>query len=181
MYVLSDSHYRLTGLLPLFLLGAVLGRVGHTTARTQRATAALGLLAGCGWLVGKALHWSTDPGRWVDNTLDVALSALVVAAVCAAAGAPALLGVVSRAVLRPVAVIGTVALSTYALQFVLLVLLVRHGPAWLPFGWRPAAVFVAACLLVSWWWARLVGTGPLEWAFGALSGRALLQRQPARG
>lgn len=177
VYVLSDSHYRLTGLLPLFLLGVVVGRVGHTHRHTLHLTLAVGVAAAIGWLAGKALHLSTDPGRWVDNTHDLALCAIVFAVVCMAAGAPAAVGKVSRVALRPAALIGTVALSAYALQFVLLKVLVQHPPSWLPFGWQPAVVFVGACLLLSWLWARTIGKGPLEWATSELSGRSLVRRR----
>lgn len=180
-YLLSDPHYRVTGLLPLFLLGVVIGRVGHARPRTLRITSAVGALGVLGWVAGKALHLSTDPGRWIDNTHDLALSAIVFAVVCAATGAPALVGTVSRAVLRPVAAIGTVALSAYALQFLLLKLLIHHAPAWLPFGWKPAVVFIVACLVLSWLWARFIGKGPLEWLTAELSGRSLVRRRQATG
>lgn len=177
LYVLSDPHYRVTGLLPLFLLGVVLGRVGHARPQTVRLTFAVGVLGALGWVAGKALHLSTGHGQWIDNTHDLALSAIVFAATCAAAGAPAILGRLSQVVLRPVAAIGTVALSAYALQFVLLKLLVQHPPSWLPFGWKPAVVFIAACLAISWLWARYVGKGPLEWLTAELSGRSLVRRR----
>lgn len=175
-YALSDEHYRLTGLLPLFLLGVVIGRVGHTRVRTLWATAVVGAAGVMGWLVGKALHWGTEPGRWIDNTHDLALSALAFAGICAAAGLPALRGRVVREILRPVALVGTVALSVYALQFVLLKVLVQHAPAWLPFGWQPAVVFIAGCLMIGWLWARFVGRGPLELALAWLSGKSLMPR-----
>lgn len=176
-YVLSDSHYRLTGLLPLFLLGVFIGRVAHTRARTLQLTFVIGVSGAIGWLAGKALHLSAEPGRWIDNTHDLALCTIAFAVVCVAAGARAPLGTAARAVLRPIAVIGTVALSAYALQFPLLRILVHHAPAWLPFGWRPAVVFIVLCLVLSWAWARLVGQGPLEWLLAQLSGKRLLARR----
>lgn len=174
VYALSDPHYRLTGLLPLFLLGVVIGRVGHNRPRTLRLTGAVGVLAAIGWVAGKAAQLATPPGRWIDNTHDLALSAIVFAAVCAAVRLPAVAGTFSRALARPVALIGTVSLSVYALQFVLIKLLVQHPPAWLPFGWKPALVFIVGCLALGWLWARLVGTGPLEWLLGRLSGKTVL-------
>ncbi|WP_265446886.1 acyltransferase family protein [Flexivirga meconopsidis] len=180
VYVLSDSHYRVTGLLPVFLLGLILGRVGHARPRVLRATLALGVLAAAAWAFGRAMGWSTYPGRFIDNTHDLALSGIVFALVGMAAATAPRAGTVIRALLRPVATIGTVALSLYALQFVLIRLLVQHGPDWLPFGWKPAVVFIVACLLISWLWARLIGTGPIEWVVNVLSGRRRVRRAGQR-
>lgn len=179
LYVLSDPHYRVTALLPLFLLGVVLGRVGHTRPSTLRATAAIGAVGMAGWVAGKALHLSTEPGRWIDNTHDLALSTLVFAGVCAVVGSAHGWRRAAHIVLRPVAAIGTVALSAYALQFVMLRLLVQHPPPGMSIGWRPAAVFVIGCLAISWLWARFVGKGPLEWLTAELSGRSLVRRRAA--
>ncbi|NNG41264.1 DUF1624 domain-containing protein [Flexivirga sp. ID2601S] len=180
VYVLSDSHYRVTGLLPVFLLGLILGRVGHCRPRVLRATLALGVAAAAAWVIGRALGWSTYPGRFVDNTHDLALSAIVFALVGMATAAAPRAGTVIRALirtlLRPVATIGTVALSLYALQFVLIKLLVQHPVGWLPYGWKPAVVFIVTCLLIAWLWARLIGTGPVEWVVNLLSGRRLVRR-----
>jgi uncharacterized protein len=179
-WVVLDSHYRLTNLLPFFLAGALLLRHG---ARRDRLLWGLLAVAPLAWLVAPTLQRLRPDADFVsgshpDTLHDVGLVALAYVAVVllATASRPAPF---AGAVLGPLRALGTVALSLYVLHVGVLAL-------WAPDGLRPSGndypgwlVIVPGMVLVGVLWARRVGAGPLEWLVGTLTGRRRRRRVAA--
>lgn len=172
-WVVLDSHYRLTNLLPFFLAGALLLRHG---ARRDRLLWGLLALAPLAWLVSPAVERLAPgvdlrSGTWPDTLHDLGLVALAYVAVVALATGRASSRRPAAAVLDVLGALGTVALSLYVLHVGVLAL-------WAPQGLRPTGndvlgwlLVVPGMVLVGVLWARVVGPGPLEWLLGVLTGR----------
>ncbi|WP_148232343.1 acyltransferase family protein [Janibacter sp. HTCC2649] len=165
-WLVTNVHYRVLTLLPLFLVGAVLARRGLGDERTSWWCALGGLTmlwaSFAAELLGHPVVFSGDyPDQVQENGLALAAYGIVMAVDIAAGGRPAV-----YAVLRPLSLVGQVALSLYVFHVVLLVPLIPRFPAggWLPFG---LLLFVA--LVTAWAWARFVGRGPVEWLVDRLS------------
>ncbi|MFT4050816.1 MAG: heparan-alpha-glucosaminide N-acetyltransferase domain-containing protein [Microbacterium sp.] len=179
-WVVLGSSYRLTNLLPFFLLGILLARHGF---RRDRATWAMLAIAPVPYLVRplgeRLLGWpDAVSGSYPDTLHDVGL-------VFAASGVVLLLaGVrtepwqrVVRVSFSFLASVGQLALSLYLLHIGVLWL-------WSAVGWHRYpddpllwGAVVVGTLAVGWLWWRFVGTGPVEWLMGAVTGR----RRPLRG
>jgi uncharacterized protein len=165
-WLVTNTHYRVLTLLPLFLVGAVLARrgLGDERASWWCALAGLTLL----WasfaadLLGHPVVFSGDhPDQVQENGLALAAYGIVMAVDIAAGRRPAV-----YAVLRPLSLVGQVALSLYVFHVVLLVPLIPSFPegGWLPFG-----LLLAVAVVTSWTWARFIGRGPVELVIDALS------------
>lgn len=169
--LMAGTSYRAVSLLPFFMLGAALAAAGllrraRLLALIAGAVAAvLGVLRLLGVLRARTLSGDVMD-QWWDLTL-VALALAVVAAVLALGGA-------GRArVRRPVAELGAVALSVYALQIVVLKPLMdldvwQSSSAW---GWVCLLVLVVVPSVVMVTWRRLLGPGPLETLVALVTGK----------
>ena len=180
-WVVLSTHYRLTNLLPFFLLGALLLRHGFRRDALLWTMLAVAPLA---WLVRPALErgqLATDvsSGSYPDTLHDVGLVFLtyVVVVVLAGVRSPGPTRVVA-AVFEPLRAVGTLALSLYVLHVAMLAL-------WAPGGVWPAEndllgwlVIVPGTLAIGYLWWRFVGTGPVEWLMGAATGRRKPLRRP---
>ncbi|MFD6700741.1 MULTISPECIES: hypothetical protein [unclassified Microbacterium] len=170
--VLGHS-YRLTNLLPFFLLGALLLRGGLRRDRTMWIMLAVAPLAYAVLpVLEKGLHLTGFvSGTYPDTLHDVGLVFVTYAIVVILATLPARQPVV-EAIFAPLRVWGGLALSLYLLH-VWIVSLWARGIGGYPaqnvtIGW---ATIVVLPLVVAWLWGRFVGTGPVEWIMGAVSGR----------
>lgn len=179
--VLGHS-YRLTNLLPFFLLGALLLRSGLRRDRTMWIMLAIAPFAyAVRPVLEKGLHQPAAlSGSYPDTLHDVGLVFVAYAAIVLLASLPRR-GPVVDGVFAPLRVWGQLALSLYLLH-VWIVSLWATSVGWptanMPIAW---ASVVLVPLAVAWLWWRFVGTGPVEWLMGAVSGRpkALLVRRRA--
>ncbi|MFJ4166431.1 acyltransferase family protein [Microbacterium sp. NPDC089698] len=169
--VLGHS-YRLTNLLPFFLLGALLLRSGLRRDRTMWTMLAIAPFAyAVRPILEKGLHQPADvSGSYPDTLHDVGLVFVAYAAIVLLAELPRRSAVVDGT-FAPLRSWGQLALSLYLLH-VWIVALWARSIGWptanLPVAW---ASVVLVPLAVAWLWWRLVGTGPVEWLMGAVSGR----------
>ena len=169
--VLGHS-YRLTNLLPFFLLGALLLRNGLRRDRTMWIMLAVAPFAyAVRPVLEKGLHQpAAVSGSYPDTLHDVGLVFVAYAAIVLLAELPRR-GAVLDGVFAPLRIWGQLALSLYLLH-VWIVSLWARSIGWpavnMPLAW---ASVVLLPLAVAWLWWRFVGTGPVEWLMGAVSGR----------
>lgn len=176
-WLFLGRSYRVTNLLPFFLLGGLLMRAGFGG---RRLGVTLLAVAAPLWLVRPVVELfggASVSGSYPDTLHDAGLVAFVV-------GALILLlplserrnGRVISAMFLPLRAIGSVALSLYVLQVGLIGLIATGSP-----------ILDSASRLLIWvlivigvplagvlWW-RFVGKGPLEWLIGIVSGRYRLR------
>lgn len=165
-WLISNTHYRVLTLLPLFLVGAVLARRGLDDERTSWWCLLGGLAmvwaSFAAELLGYPVVFSGDhPDQVQESGLALAAYGLVMASDIAGARQPSV-----YAVLRPLALIGQVALSLYVFHVALLVPLI---PAFPEGGWLPFILLLVVALVTAWAWARFIGRGPVEWLIDRLS------------
>lgn len=165
-WLVTNTHYRVLTLLPLFLVGAVLARRGLSDERTAwwclLGGVALVWASFAAELLGHPVVFSGDHADQVqENGLALAAYGLVMATDLARAQRSG-----AYAVLRPLALIGQVALSLYVFHVVLLVPLI---PAFPEGGWLPFGLLLVVALVTAWAWARFVGRGPIEWVIDRVS------------
>ncbi|WP_392541898.1 heparan-alpha-glucosaminide N-acetyltransferase domain-containing protein [Oryzobacter telluris] len=178
-WVALSAHYRLTNLLPFFLLGALLLRHGFRRDVLLWTVLAVAPLA---YLVVPVLlrlrpEADVSSGSLPDTLHDLGLvlgayAVTVLVVTVRGARAMRVVGVVTV----PLLAAGAVSLSLYLLHVGVLAL-------WAPGGPRPAEndllgwlVIVPGTMAAGFLWWRLVGTGPAEWLVGALTAR----RKPRR-
>lgn len=159
-WLVTNTHYRVLTLLPLFLVGAVLARRGLDDERTTWWCLLGGLAmvwaSFAAELLGHPVVFSGDyPDQMQENGLALAAYGLVMATDIAGARQSSV-----YAVLRPLALIGQVALSLYVFHVALLVPLI---PAFPEGGWLPFILLLVVALVTAWAWARFLGRGPVEW------------------
>lgn len=172
----TDPNYRVSNLLPMFLLGSVLFAWGWV-ARPDRRSCVSMLVAGVAlnavasrWLAGQA-----DPmsGSIPDTLADLGL-------VLFALGLAGLLiaGPTGRTALEPVALLGTVALSAYVLQVAVVAAMAHligrsYPPDAVPqlMALLMVAIIVVAIPVVCVLWAQRFRYGPVEWLIGRATGR----------
>lgn len=170
-WFVADPHYRVTSLLPFFLAGALLVKSGLARHPT-RAGSAAAVLIGSGLEI-LASAWRSSLGEPVtsgalpDAVHDAALVTLVLGACGLLATWP-----LARRAARPVAELGTVALSVYVLQIAVIAWINREEvrPV-LENDWTSWWLIVLGVAVIGWAWARWIGRGPVEWLTGLVSGR----------
>lgn len=165
-WLVTNTHYRVLTLLPLFLVGAVLARRGLDDDRTAWWCLMVGVaLVWASFaleLLGHRVVFSGDhPDQVQENGLALAAYGVVMATDIAGDRRPSM-----YAVLRPIALIGQVALSLYVFHVVLLVPLIPKFPEG---GWWPMGLLLGVSLVTAWAWARFIGRGPVEWLIDRLS------------
>lgn len=172
-WVLTGPSYRLVNLLPFFLVGAVLIRHGLRRDWLLWVFAVVAPIAYVTALVAeRLLTIPTLSGDYSDTLHDVGLVfAVYVLVVLAASVQKEGAQRFWQVVFEPVRACGQVALSLYLLHVGLIAVWSNvHGrPAENVFaGWL---VIVPGVILAGWLWWRFVGTGPVEWVMGLLTGR----------
>lgn len=172
-WIFTGQQYRVVNLLPFFLLGAVLVRHGFRRDALLWTMAAIAPVAYIVWGVAAFTDLvPTESGHYTDTARDVGLVlATYVVVVLAATTRPGAARRVWDAIFVPLRACGQVALSLYVLHVGLIGL-------WNTANGRPVdnvylgwLVIVPGMILVGWIWWRFVGTGPVEWVMGWISGR----------
>lgn len=167
--VLGHS-YRLTNLLPFFLLGALLLRHGLRRDRTMWGMLAIAPVA---YLVRpvaeRMLHVDFISGSYPDTLHDIGL-VFAAYAVIVLLATPTRPQPVVDAVFVPLKAWGRVALSLYLLHVGIIALwLGGQGARPAENAWGGWLLVVVVPLAVGWLWWRFVGNGPVEWLLGLVS------------
>jgi len=169
------TSYRLTNLLPMFLLGVIAFRFGMPAGRRVLISlAAIGIvLLPVQVLVGKLIgpEWAVS-GGWADTAHDLALVLLTYVVVSALAGIRSQGAArVVAAVFLPFRACGSVALSLYVLQVALIAWWVDQGIGYNGNHLIHWIILVPGLMVAGTLWWRFVGLGPFECLLGFLSGR----------
>ncbi len=180
-WIVFGSNYRLLGLLPMFLLGALALRRGLPTGRALFGIGFAGvLLWAAGPIAERMLGWpQPTSGSALDTARDLGLVALAYVGVAALAQLrePAARRVVD-AVFVPFRACGTVALSLYVVQVALIGWWARSGIGYQHDDLLRWLILVPGLMLLGVLWWRFVGLGPVEWLIGAVTGRYRRRRSP---
>lgn len=168
------TSYRLVNLLPFFLLGALLLRHGFKRDGLLWAMAAVAPVAYVARAVAEKMLWVQDvrSGDYLDTLHDVGLVfAVYVVIVLVSTARASAIRKGWEAVSLPFQAWGQLALSLYVLHVGLIALWARANG--MPtentyLGWLLVVPGVALIGLA--WW-RWVGTGPVEWVMGLVTGR----------
>ena len=168
--LVAGQSYRAVSLLPFFALGALVAATGLLDR--PRRLGELSLLATAGlapaYLLVRRPAGGTLSGDFVDQLFDLALVALAVTLVALAVAATT-----RRGILRPLADLGAIALSVYALQLVVL----RPLMGWegwttsATLGWASLLVLVSVPSALMIGWRRILGPGPLERVVALVTGK----------
>lgn len=182
------GSYPVVGWVPIMMIGVGLARLGLDRARVVAWTGAAGVVAFVVGLVGtlaiSELGLQDQPSTgvlWLDAvgaslfTVGNVGAALAVVAGLIALTALTAPGVrrVAAAVLSPVAAAGSMPLTVYTVQVVVLWATIRieagvpTDDSWATLGW-----LTLGSLLGAWLWRRFIGRGPLEWLVAVASGRS---------
>lgn len=173
-----SPHYRVTNLLPWFLVGALLFRIGfggRTAGWILLAVAVPAWLARPLWNGATGAEFSPS-GSYLDTLHDagLVLGVLGVLMLLASLRGRRSAAVV-RAVFLPLQAIGSVSLSLYVFQVALVGWMSANGITYGrtdPVAWL-VLVLGVPLLGILWW--RFVGKGPIEWLIGVVSGRYRLR------
>lgn len=160
-WVVASRHYRLTNLLPFFLVGGFIALRG-LRRRDLRVVTLLGV-AGLPAIVASAvLMESRTSGSFVDNISDLALSFTAFGVIMLLAGAARSHGAVRA--LAPLAAVGAVSLSAYVFHVLLIAAFNRYvgWPTLLGHPLLPSVVVLVLTVGVGWLWWRMLGRGPVE-------------------
>ncbi len=173
-WVFLGYSYRLTNLLPFFLLGALLMRHGF---RRDRYLVAMAIVAPIAYAVRPVVTavFDTPPhvsGSYVDTLHDVGLvlAVYVVIVFLATVDRPKPARIIAI-VFEPLRAIGSVALSLYLLHVALIALWTSLGFAVVDNDYVRLLLLVPAMVVAGWLWWRFIGVGPVEWLLGWVTGR----------
>ena len=178
-WIFLGPQYRVVNLLPFFLLGALLVRHGFRRDALLWTMAGIAPVAYLTWAITAFADLvPTQSGNYTDTARDIGLVlAAYVLVVLAATARPGGARRFWDAVFVPLRACGQVALSLYLLHVGLIALwndaYGRPAENFYP-GWL---VIVPGMILVGWLWWRLVGTGPVEWVMGWITGRPKQMRR----
>jgi hypothetical protein len=172
-WIFLGPQYRVVNLLPFFLLGALLVRHGFRRDALLWTMAGIAPVAYLTW--GVAAYTDlvpTQSGNYTDTARDIGLVfAAYVLVVLAATTKPGRARRFWDAVFVPLRACGQVALSLYLLHVGMIALwnnAYGRPESNVYLGWL---VIVPGMILVGWLWWRFVGTGPVEWVMGWITGR----------
>ncbi|MHC9045977.1 acyltransferase family protein [Microbacterium saperdae] len=172
-WIFLGPQYRVVNLLPFFLLGALLVRHGFRRDALLWTLAGIAPIAFLTWGVTAFTDLvPTQSGNYTDTARDIGLVlAVYVVVVLAATTRPGRARRFWDAIFVPLRACGQVALSLYVLHVGLIAL--WNNAYGLPvanayLGWF---VIVPGMMLVGWLWWRFIGTGPVEWVMGWITGR----------
>lgn len=179
-WVFLGHNYRLVNLVPMFLIGALLLRAGFSRGRLLWVLAAFAPVAFIAWPVAERfLGVVVRPGDYLDTLKDLGLVfAVYVVVVLAATTTRESWKRFWSALFVPFVACGQVALSLYLLHVWLIALWNTNYGRPVDNAYLAWLVIVPGMMLVGWLWWRFVGTGPVEWLMGWVSGR---RKQLLRG
>lgn len=172
-WVFLGAQYRVVNLLPFFLVGALLMRHGFRRDALLWTMAGIAPVAYIVWGVGTFTGLApTVSGHYTDTARDIGLVfAVYVIVVLAATARPGGARRFWDALFVPLIACGQVALSLYVLHVGVISLWARNFGRPTENVWLGWLVIVPGMILVGWLWWRFVGTGPVEWVMGWLTGR----------
>ncbi len=191
-WIALGSSYRVLGLLPLLVLGILLGR--WATGRNGRlgivlAAGALLFAVSVPWREAAVVADAYTSGSFPDLLRDLGLSLIAYSSIALLVdGTRGWFQRATRLVLRPLSAQGEMALSVYTLQ-VLVLAAVWASPlgatdgGWVGTsrGWLITGGVLVICAVFAIVWSRVFGTGPLERVIGALTGRHPFTQPRAAG
>jgi uncharacterized protein len=167
-------NYRLTNLLPFFLLGALLMRHGFGRDPYLWAMAVVAPIAYAVRPVWNALTDGPNAvsGSFPDTLHDLGLvfAVYVVIVLLATVRRPAPARVIAIA-FEPLRAIGAVALSLYVLHVGILAIWARTGFTMVTSDVVSWLIIVPGMVVAGWLWWRFIGVGPLEYLLGWVTGR----------
>jgi uncharacterized protein len=183
-WVFLSPHYRVTNLLPWFLVGALLFRIRFGDRTMGWLMLAIAVPA---WWLGPLWRGATGEqfsvsGSYLDTMHDAGLVLFAMGLIVLLASIRnRRAGALVRAVFVPFRAIGSVSLSLYVFQVAVVALMsaggIRFGTTD-PVAWL---VLVIGVPLIGILWWRFVGKGPIEWLIGVVTGRYRVgQAAPAR-
>jgi uncharacterized protein len=173
-------NYRLIHLLPMFLIGVVLLRLGLPGGRALYALAAVAVVLFVVRPVTEALLGiqRAASGTYADTAHDLSLVLLCYVAVTALAAvrAPTWRRIIDG-VFVPFRACGSIALSLYVVQIALIAFWASIGLGYQENEYLLWLVLVPGLMAlgVLWWYA--VGLGPVEWLLGTVTGRYRWRRR----
>jgi len=164
------TSYRLTNLLPFFLLGALLLR-RPLRGRARWVTAGGAAIAYLVKPIAERLLGveSFVSGSYPDTLHDAGLVMLTVVVVSWLSDSRGRVHAVSQTILAPVKAVGVVALSVYLLHVALLAWVAPGGARTTENDYLAWLVIVPVVFVVGATWQRFVGTGPVEWLIRVLT------------
>lgn len=179
-WLVLGTSYRVLSLLPMLLLGIVLGRwaLGHTRRTTIAAGAGVVVFAASiPWRELAVAAGTYTSGSSPDLLRDLGLSLI------AYGGLSLLVDATrgrwrqgARGVLLPITAQGQMALSIYVLHVVALMVIWASpiavaGAGWVGTsrGWLLTAALLVGCALFALVWSRTLGTGPIERLVGIVT------------
>lgn len=179
-WTFTGPSYRVTNLLPFFLLGALLLRHGF---RRDRLLGLIAIVAVVAYparpILERVLGFESISGSYTDTLHDLGLVLAVHVSVVllTTVGAPAARRMIDAALL-PFRAVGSLALSIYVLQVAVVSTLARAG-----YGYAADTPWAFLVMVLGVWaagvlWWRFCGTGPIEWATGQLTRRVPALRRP---
>ncbi|UPL11300.1 heparan-alpha-glucosaminide N-acetyltransferase domain-containing protein [Microbacterium sufflavum] len=171
-WVVMSPNYRLVNLLPFFLVGGLMIRHGLRRDRLLAVIACLAPSAYAVWGITEYLDLlRAQSGDYTDTLRDVGLVLATYVVVVLAATARGGAGRLWSTVFVPFVACGQVALSLYLLHVGLIALWNNAYGRPLENVWLGWLVIVPGMVLIGWLWWRFVGTGPVEWVMGWITGR----------
>jgi uncharacterized protein len=172
-WLFLSPHYRVTNLLPWFLLGALLFRIrfgGRRAAWIMLAISVPAWWAGPFWRGATGAPFSPS-GSYLDTLHDAGLVLLTLSVIMLLASLPGRAARVVRAGFLPFQAIGSISLTLYVFQVGVVAVMSANGISYGttdPVAWL---VLVLGVPLVGVLWWRFLGKGPIEWLIGVVSGR----------
>ncbi len=172
-WAIMSPHYRLINLLPFFLIGGLLIRHGLRRDRLLVVTVAVAVVSYLAWgVVSRTDVVQSESGYYLDTLKDVGLVfAVYVLVVLAATARREGAKRFWHPIFVPLIACGQVALSLYLLHVGIIALYARAYGRPTENFWPGWLLIVPGMVLVGWLWWRFVGTGPVEWVMGWLTGR----------
>ncbi len=181
-WLVLGNSYRVSNLLPFFLLGALLIRHGF---RRDRLLWAMAIIAPIAYLVRPVSERLSGAAETVSGTyadtlhdLGLVLAVYVVIVLLATVRAPRPARVISI-VFEPLRAIGAVALSLYVAHVGLIALWMQMGSFSTGPDYLRWLILVPGIVVAGWLWWRFIGVGPLEWLLGWVTGRPKRWRRAA--
>lgn len=179
-WLVLGTSYRVLSLLPLLLLGIVLGRWALGRTGRTAIVAVSGVIvfaASIPWREFAVTAGTYTSGSYPDLLRDLGLSLIAYGALSLVVDATGgRWRSAARTVLLPLTTQGEMALSIYVLQVVALIVIwaspvAATGSEWVGTsrGWLLTAVLLAGCAAFAMIWSRTLGTGPLERLVGILT------------
>ena len=182
-WLVFGDTYRVSNLLPFFLLGALLMRHGF---RRDPYLWTMAVIAPIAYLIRPITERLTGAAETVSGTyadtlhdLGLVLAVYVVIVLLATVRSPGPRRAISIA-FEPFRAIGAVALSLYVVHVGLIAIWVDVGLYMTGPDYVRWLILVPGLVVAGWLWWRFIGVGPLEWLLGWVTGRPKRWRRASK-